>query len=87
MPAVSDSSPLILLAAVGRLDLLHRIYGKVVVPPTVWREVVEAGSGRPGTADVPRLDWIRRQPLEGDGYPLLSWPAWIGVKRRRSHWS
>lgn len=67
MLAVSDSSPLILLAAIGRLDLLRQLYDEVIVPPAVRREVFEAGSSRVGATDVPRLGWIRRQPLQGDG--------------------
>lgn len=69
MPAVSDSSPLILLAAIGRLDLLRRLYGEVVVPPAVWREVFGGRSRRTGAIEVPRPGWIRRQPLQEDGTP------------------
>lgn len=53
MPAaVSDSSTLIHLAAVGRLVLLRGFYDQVMVPPAVWKEVVEEGRGRPGTEEV-----------------------------------
>lgn len=69
MPAVSDSSPLILLAAIGRLDLLHRLYGEVAVPPAVWQEVVEIGRGRAGAAAISRLGWIRRRALPTDDVP------------------
>lgn len=40
---VSDSSALIHLAAIGRPDLLQALYGRVVVPPAVWEEVVARG--------------------------------------------
>jgi predicted nucleic acid-binding protein len=66
MPAVSNSSPLIVLAAIGRLELLPRLYGQVVVPPTVWQEVVVAGSGRAGATVLPRLTWQRREPVPSD---------------------
>lgn len=55
---VADASPLILLAAVGRLDLLRSLYGRVVVPPAVWREVVLDGRGRPGCLEVRDAAWI-----------------------------
>lgn len=59
MPAVSNSSPLILLAAIGRLELLRDIYGEILVPPAVWRETVSLGPGRPGSAELQNVDWIR----------------------------
>jgi predicted nucleic acid-binding protein len=36
---ISDSSPLIALTQIGRLDLLHQLHSNVLVPPAVAREV------------------------------------------------
>lgn len=62
MPGVvSDSSTLILLAVLGRVALLQEFYGQVLVPPAVWREVVEEGQGRPGVREVEdaaRSGWL-----------------------------
>ena len=63
MPAVSDSSPLILYAAIGRLDVLRAVYQELLVPPAVWREVVENGRGRAGSSEVAEAPWIRQEPL------------------------
>jgi len=53
MPVViSNSSTLMHLAAIGRLPLLKEFYGKIVIPPAVWKEVVEEGMGRIGVTDV-----------------------------------
>ena len=53
MPVViSNSSPLIRLAALGRLELLRESYGTVSIPPAVQREIVEAGRGRAGAVEV-----------------------------------
>ena len=49
---VSNSSTLIHLGAIGRLALLRAFYGKISVPPAVWREVVEEGKGRAGAIEV-----------------------------------
>ena len=46
----SDASSLIAIAAVGRLDLLGRLYGEVIVPPAVWNEVTTPN--RPGAGAV-----------------------------------
>lgn len=59
MKVVSNASPLINLAAVGRLDLLRRLYRRVIVPPAVWGEVVRRGAGRRGSRAVRRAPWIR----------------------------
>jgi len=62
MPLViSDASTLIHLAAIARLGLLKEFYDKVIVPPSVWREVVEEGKGRAGGVEVERArreGWI-----------------------------
>ena len=50
--AISDSSTLIHLAGIGRLELLKEFYGKVLITPAVWKEVVEEGAGRPGVREV-----------------------------------
>ncbi len=40
---VCDSSVLIHLANIRRLYLLKDFYEKILIPPAVWREVVEEG--------------------------------------------
>ena len=37
---VSDASPIINLAAVSRLPLLQELFGSILVPPSVWAEVM-----------------------------------------------
>ena len=45
MPAVvADSSPLVYLSRLGRLELLRELHGEVLIPPAVWREVAEEGA-------------------------------------------
>lgn len=63
MPAaISDSSTLIHLAALGRLILLREYYTEVLIPPAVWKEVAEEGRGRPGAREVEeaaRVGWLK----------------------------
>lgn len=58
MIVVSDSSPLIALARIGRLSLLSSLYGRILVPPEVHHEVTVAGRGFPGAEEVRKASWI-----------------------------
>ena len=49
---VSDSTPLNYLALLSDFDLLRRLYGTLIIPPAVYREVIESGSEYPVAAAV-----------------------------------
>lgn len=57
---VSDTSPLINLAAIGHLDLLRALYGTVHIPSAVHREITRFEE-QPGAEAVQSLDWITSQ--------------------------
>jgi predicted nucleic acid-binding protein len=57
---VFDASPLIALARLERLELLREMFGDVVVPSAVWREVVAAGLDKAGAGQVATAEWISR---------------------------
>jgi predicted nucleic acid-binding protein len=64
--AISNSSPLMNLAAIGRLHLVQRKYGTVIVPEAVWREVVIDGKGKRGVEEIDSpsaKEWIKVQPV------------------------
>ncbi|MDZ7845252.1 MAG: hypothetical protein U5K99_10680 [Anaerolineales bacterium] len=56
---VSDASPLVNLGRIGKLGLLHDLYGDIVVLEAVWREVVVEGKGRPGEETIGATDWVK----------------------------
>lgn len=63
MSIVSNASPLINLARIGKLDLLHQLYGELIVPEAVWQEVVVEGSGHPGADEVKTAPWIKMRAV------------------------
>ena len=72
--AVSNSSPLIHLTAIGHLNLLTR-FSSICIPPAVWHEVVEEGGTRPGAAEIRQArdsGWISvMEPVNTDLVHLL----------------
>jgi predicted nucleic acid-binding protein len=58
MIVISDSSPVISLSAVGRLDMLRLLYGQAIIPKAVWQEITAAGKGKSGSSEVLHSDWI-----------------------------
>jgi predicted nucleic acid-binding protein len=47
MRAIVNATPLIALAAIGRLHLLQDLFDDVIVPQAVYHEVVVAGADKP----------------------------------------
>jgi uncharacterized protein len=41
---ISDASPLICLAAIRQFNLLHILYGEVLIPAAVWQEITRIPS-------------------------------------------
>ena len=63
---VSDSSPLISLARIDKLDLLHRLYGELLIPQAVWHELVVKGVGQPGVEEIKSAAWIKTTVVAND---------------------
>ena len=53
---VSNSSVIIALARICRLDLLEKLFGKILVPEAVWKEI--AVEGKPGHEKIVRAYFI-----------------------------
>lgn len=58
MIVVADTTPPLYLARLGLLDLLRQIYGTVVVPTEVWRELTVYRPDALGAAEVRAAPWI-----------------------------
>jgi uncharacterized protein len=61
---VSNSSPLIALGRIGRLDLLPSLYGVVIIPQAVHHEVIVAAPMEAGAALLAQAPWLRVHPIQ-----------------------
>lgn len=52
MIVVSDTSPIINLSIIGRLDLLHKLYGTIIIPISVYNEITVKGKSMPGSDEI-----------------------------------
>jgi predicted nucleic acid-binding protein len=59
MVVVSDTSPIINLAAIGYLQLLPDLFTEIVVPTAVYNEVVIQGVGEPGAQELNHATWVK----------------------------
>ena len=64
MKVVSDSSPLITLAKIGRLEVLPQLYQTLAITTEVYDEVVVSGAGLPGSSEIAAAIWITIGPVE-----------------------
>lgn len=70
---IADSSALILLARIGRLELTRALAARVVVPQAVWAEVTVARADAPGAQTVADATWIEVRAVDEPAVqPLLS---------------
>lgn len=58
MIVVADTSPPLHLARIGRLDLIPAVVGRVLVPRTVWEELVQAGTRLDVVAALESAAWL-----------------------------
>lgn len=55
---VSNSTPIIALAKIARIEILRELFGTITIPEAVRDEVADSGRNRAGSAEVTGLDWI-----------------------------
>ncbi len=63
MIVVSDTSPINNLAAINHLHLLHQLYGTVLIPEAVYRELADPNFPVAGANEVQTLDWIQSRAI------------------------
>ena len=64
MIVVSNTSPIINLAAIGQLELLQRIYGTIVIPQAVYHEIAVKGHEQAGAREIQIYPWFERYHVQ-----------------------
>ena len=59
MSAIVNATPLIALAIVNQLELLSEIFDDVIVPTTVYNEVIGRGLERAGAQHIIQANWLQ----------------------------
>jgi len=68
---VVNTTPVISLAMINRIDLLHQFYGKVIIPPAVRSEVLAGGPQGIGRVELSAANWIETISLQDPGWADL----------------
>ncbi len=66
---VSNSSVIIALVRICRLDLLEKLFGKVIVPEAVWKEATV--EGKPGYEKIVRAGFLHVERARNMGLVAL----------------
>ena len=64
MKVVCDSTALIGLVKVGKIELLRKIFSEIIIPEAVYAEVVIQGEGKEGSEEVKNAPWKKREEVK-----------------------
>ncbi len=71
MLVVADASPLILLGRLELLDVLPRLFDRVVTPREVFQEVAGGEAALPGSRAVRRAEWLEVVDVDSEAQEAL----------------
>jgi uncharacterized protein len=61
---VSNTSPIINLAAIDQLHLLYELYETIYIPQAAFQEITVTGAGLPGAEQVKDFEWIIKKNVD-----------------------
>jgi predicted nucleic acid-binding protein len=64
MIVVSNTSPIINLAAIGHLELLRHLYGTIAIPQAVYHEIAVKGHAQAGAIEIQTSHWFERYQVQ-----------------------
>ncbi len=63
MVIISDTSCINNLLVINKLNLLHQIFGEIIIPPAVYDELVAYESINPDISKIDSFIWIKIKPI------------------------
>ncbi|MDR1779895.1 MAG: DUF3368 domain-containing protein [Tannerella sp.] len=60
---ISNTTPILSLIKIGKLDILKELYGQIMIPEAVFNEM-EVGKDWLFYKDLSKIDWIRIEPIQ-----------------------
>ncbi len=66
---ISNTTPILSLLKIGKLDILKELYGKIIIPLGVYEEV-EQGKEKGYYQDLKKLDWIEIRQIQDKNSPF-----------------
>ncbi len=68
MIVISDASPIINLAIINKLEILHALYGEIYIAQAVYHEISLKGIGQPGYDVIDQLPWIHVENISNNNF-------------------
>ena len=68
MIVVSNSSPLMSLSNIERLELIKQKFGRIIIPYAVWKEIPVDGKGKKGVEHVQNSAWIKVKSVKNKNF-------------------
>lgn len=63
---VLNTSPIIYLSSLCEISILKTLFGKVLIPVAVKREVVSGGKGSYGFKEISEEKWIKTKEIKNE---------------------
>jgi predicted nucleic acid-binding protein len=62
---VSNTTPIISLLKIGKLQIIKDLYGELIIPKEVFNEV-EAGKNKEFYVDLSKIEWIKIEEIQNE---------------------
>lgn len=63
---VLNTSPIIYLSSIGEIGILKKLFGEVLIPEAVKREIISGGKGGLGFKEVNEGTWIKTKKIKNE---------------------
>ena len=65
LKVVSNTTPIISLLKIGKLQILKDLYGEILIPQEVFNEI-EAGKNKEFYTDLSKIEWIKIEKINNE---------------------